>query len=218
MEPIPFDLPKDAKPVMKQGRQLGWGLGLETNLLVFLKPESQGSEAARSVGPVAVDAEFKTRNVPDAAAWEKVRAELKKRMTEYLGPFPPRDLPLDPKVEKEEDREDHTLKVVSIAFDKERRGKIGLLVPKGVPTPRITLLLNDRWGGGIELASKGVYSRAIAAHFVREGLVVAIIEHWDEQFGTSSDLCTAGAATHWVMRVMDYLATQKDLVDPQRIG
>ena len=218
-EPIPFELPKDAPPVMKQGRQLGWGLGLPTNHLVVLKPEPQGSDAARSVGPLAVDAEFKKRNVPDVAAWEKVRAELKKRMADYFGAMPPRDLPLDPKEETaEEDRADHTFKVVSIAFDKERRGKIGLLVPKGAPTPRATLLLNDRWGGGIALASKGVYSRAIAAHFVREGLVVAVIEHWDEQFGASSDLCTAGAATHNVMRAVDYLATLKDLVDPQRIG
>ncbi|MBM4041999.1 MAG: hypothetical protein FJ290_26180, partial [Planctomycetes bacterium] len=206
-EPIPFELPKDAPPVMKQGRQLGWGLGLETNPLVILKPEPQGSEHARAVGPLAVDAEFKPRSVPDAAAWEKVRAELKKRMAAYFGSLPPRDLPLDPKVEKEEDREDHTLRVVSIAFDKERRGRVGLLAPKGAPKPMPTILLNDRWGGGIDLASKGVYSRAIAAHFVREGLLVAIIEHWDEQFGASSDLCTAGAATHNVMRVVDYLAT-----------
>lgn len=232
-EPIPFELPKDAKPVMKQGRQLGWGMGLETNLLVFLKPEPQGSEAARALGPLAVDAEFKGRHVPDSAAWEKVRAELKKRMVEYFGTLPPRDLPLDPRVEKEEeDREDHTLTVVSIAFDKERRGRIGLLIPKlvaagGTPPSRLvqrgdmpppTILLNDRWGGGIELASKGVYSRAIATHFVREGFPIAIIEHWDEAFGTSSDLCTAGAATHWVMRVVDYLATLKDLVDPRRIA
>ncbi|HUT36259.1 MAG TPA: HEAT repeat domain-containing protein [Planctomycetota bacterium] len=226
-EPIPFELPKDAKPVMKQGRHIGWGLGLDTNPLVILKPEPQGSEAARAIGPLAVDAEFKRRDVPDAAAWEKVRAELKKRMAAYFGTMPPRDLPLDPKVEKEEDREDHTLQVVSIAFDKERRGRIGLLVPKGLGghsalrTPHSAnpcILLNDRWGGGIALASKGVYSRAIAAHFVREGFVVAVIEHWDEQFGTSSDLCTAGAASHNVMRAVDYLATLKGLVDPQRIG
>ncbi len=217
-EPIAFELPKDAPPVMKQGRHLGWGLGLAANPLVVLKPEPQGSEHARAVGPLAVDAEFKPHSVPDVAAWEKVRAELKKRMAAYFGAMPPRDLPLDPKVEKEEDREDHTLKVVSIAFDKERRGRIGLLVPKGAPKPAAAILLNDRWGGGIDLASKGVYSRAIAAHFVREGLVVAVIEHWDEAFGASSDLCTAGAATHWVARVVDYLATLKELVDPQRIG
>jgi hypothetical protein len=133
--------------------------------------------------------------------------------------MPPRDAPLDAKTESpEEDRGDHVLKIVSIAFDQEHRGRIGLLVPKGVPSPAATLLLNDRWGGGIEQAAKGVYSRAIAAHFVREGFLVAIIEHWDEAFGASRTLCTAGAATHMVQRTVNYLETLKGLVDPARIG
>jgi len=225
-EPLAFELPAGAKAAMKQGRQLGWALGLETNPLTVLKPEPEGSAHARAIGPLAVDAEFRPRNVATAADWEKVRAELKKRMADYLGALPDlspargaRDAPLDPRIEKpEEDCTDFTLKIVSVAFDKDHRGRIGLLVPKGLPRPTATILLNDRWGGGIEPATKGVYSRAIGAHFVREGFVVAVIEHWDEQFGTSRTLCTAGAATHMVRRAVSYLATLDGLVDPARIG
>ena len=218
-EPVPFERPAAAKLVYKQGRQLGWGLGLETNYLVVVKPEAEGSAHAQAIGPLAVDAEFHKRNVTTVEAWEKVRAGLKKRMADYFGTMPPRDLPLDAKAERpEEDCKDFTFKVASVAFDKERRGRIGLLVPKGAPKPAATILLNDRWGGGIEPATKGVYSRAIAAHFVREGFVVAVIEHWDEAFGDSQTLCTAGAATHMVLRAMDYLGTLTGLVDPARIG
>ena len=218
-EPVAFELPKEAKVLMKQGRQIGWGLGLETNYLTVLKPEAEGSAHAGALGPLAVDAEFRPRGITTVAEWEKVRAELKKRMADYFGTMPPRDAPLDVKVEQpEEDRKDHTFKVVSIAFDKDHRGKIGLLVPKGVPKPTATILLNDRWGGGIEAASKGVYSRAVGAHFVREGFVVAILEHWDEAFGASRTLCTAGAAAHMAARAVDYLGTLKEFVDPARIG
>ena len=218
-EPIAFELPKEAKPVKKRGRQVGWAMGLETNPLTVLKPEAHGSAAARAAGPLAVDAQFRRRGITTVGGWEKVRAELKKRMLKYLGTMPPKDAPLDVKVEqKEEDREDHTFKVVSIAFDKTHRGKIGLLTPKGVPKPTATILLNDRWGGGIDRASRGVYSRAIAAHFVREGFVVAIINHWDDRFGNSRTLCTAGAATHMVVRALNYLATLEGLVEPERIG
>lgn len=218
-ELVPFDLPREAKPAMKLGHQIGWALGLETNPLTVLKPEPQGSEMARSLGPLAVDAEFQKRDIQTVPQWEKVRAELKKRMGEYLGALPPRDAPLDAKAERpDEDREDYVLKVVSVAFDATHRGRIGLLVPKGLPKPAAAIVLSDRWGGGIESAAKGVYSRAIAAHFVREGFVVAVIEHWDEAFGTSRELATAGAAAHMVRRTVNYLETLKGLVDPARIG
>jgi len=218
-EPIPFELPKGAKVVKKRGRHIGWALGLETNYLTVLKPEPAGSAAARALGPLAVDAQFRPRNITTATGWEKLRAEIKKRMVHYFGTLPPKDAPLEAKVEqKEEDCGDFTFKVVSIAFDTRHRGKIGLLVPKGVPRPTATILLNDRWGGGIERASRGVYSRAIGAHFVREGFIVAIIEHWDDRFGTSRTLCTAGAATHMVLRTMNYLGSLEGLVDPERIG
>ena len=204
---------------MKRGRHIGWGLGLETNHLIVLKPEPSGSAGARASGPLAVDAQFRKRHVTTVAGWEKVRAELKKRMSAYFGTLPPPDAPLDVKVEQaEEDCDEFLFKVVSIAFDKSHRGRIGLLVPKGIPRPTATILLNDRWGGGIQRATKGVYSRAIAAHFVREGFLVAVVEHWDDRFGDSSTLCTAGAATHMVMRTMKYLRTLKGLVDPDRIG
>jgi len=218
-EPIPFELPKEAKLVRKQGRQIGFALGLPTNQLTVLTCDPQSRARARDVGPLAVDAEFRKRGITTVDGWEKVRADLKKRMADYLGEMPPADAPLDVKIEQEdEDRQEFLFKVVSIAFDKSRRGRIGLLVPKGLPKPTATILLNDRWGGGIESATKGVYSRAIGAHFVREGFVVAIIEHWDEQFGDSRTLATAGAATHMVRRAMSYLATLEGLVDPARIG
>lgn len=204
---------------MKKGRHVGWSLGLETNTLTVLKPQPHGSARARSLGPLAVDARFRRRTITTAAQWEKVRAALGKRVAAYFGAMPPPAAPLDVKVEHaEEDRKDHTFRVVSVAFDKTRRGKIGLLVPKGVPQPTATILLNDRWGGGIERASGGVYSRAMAAHFVREGFVVAVINHWDDRFGNSSSLCTAGAAAHMVARAVDYLRTLNVLVDPRRIG
>jgi hypothetical protein len=218
-EPIPFELPKTAKPIMKQGRQVGWGLGLETNYLIVLKPGADGGARARALGPLAVDAQFRPRGVTTTEGWEKVRAELRKRMGEYFGTMPPRDAPLEAKVEQqEEDRGDHVFRLISIAFDKDHRGRIALLIPKGIPQPTATILLNDRWGGGIERASRGVYSRAIGAHFVREGFVVAIINHWDDRFGDSRTLCTAGAATHMVLRTTSYLQTLKGLVDPARIG
>lgn len=218
-EPIPYEVPKGAKAVMKKGRQIGWAIGLETNPLTVLKAEPRGSQRARAIGPLAVDAQFRPRGITTAQAWEKVRAELKKRMAAYFGTLPPRPAPLDPKEEQEEeDRGEFTFRVVSIAFDKKHRGRIGLLVPKGIPKPAAAILLNDRWGGGIERAAKGVYSRAIAAHFAREGFIVAIIEHWDDRFGDSRSLCTAGAATHMVLRTLDYLATLKGQVDPARIG
>jgi len=218
-EPIAFEVPKSAKAIMKKGRHVGWGLGLETNYLTVLKAEPAGSERARAIGPLAVDAQFRPRGVTTTAGWEKARAELKKRMQAYFGTMPPRDAPLAAKVEQEaEDRDDHVFKVVSIAFDGAHRGKIGLLVPKGIARPAAAILLNDRWGGGIERASKGVYSRAIAAHFAREGFVVAVINHWDDRFGDSRKLCTAGAAAHMVLRATDYLRSLKGLVDPERIG
>jgi hypothetical protein len=218
-EPIPFDVPKGAKVVMKKGRHVGWALGLETNRLTVLKAEPNGSERARAIGPLAVDAQFRKRGVTTVAGWQKARVALKKRMLAYFGTMPPRRAPLDVKVEQpEEDRQDHVFRLVSIAFDKDHRGRIGLLIPKGVPKPTATILLNDRWGGGIERASKGVYSRAIGAHFVREGFVVAMINHWDKRFGSSRTLCTAGAATHMVVRTMNYLHTLEGLVDPKRIG
>ena len=216
-EPIPFEIPKTAKVVMKRGRQIGWGLGLKTNYLTVVKPGANANRAL-SVGPVAVDAQFRKRSVTTVKDWEKVRADLKKRMAKYLGALPPRDAPLKVKTEQEEDRKDHTFKLVSIDFDKSHRGRIGLLIPKGMPKPAATILLNDRWGGGIERASRGVYSRAMGAHFVREGFLVAIINHWDDRFGGSRELCTAGAATHMVLRTVKYLQTLKGLVDPGRIG
>ena len=218
-EPVPFELPEGAKAVMKQGRQLGWGLGLQTNYLVVVKPDPQTSAHAQAIGPLAVDAEFQKRGVTTTAGWEKARAELKKRMLAYFGSLPPRDAPLEIKVEQpEQDREDYLFKVVSVAFDPEHRGKIGLLTPKGFPKPALTILLNDRWGGGIEPATTGVYSRAIGAQFVREGFVVAILTHWDEVFGHSRTLCTAGAAAHMVVRTMNYLESESGLVEPGRIG
>jgi hypothetical protein len=217
-EPIPFELPEGAKAIRKEGRQIGWGLGLETNYLTVLKAHPRGGAGARAAGPLAVDARFRKRGTTTAKGWEKVRAELKRRMADYFGTMPPRDAPLNARIEREEDRRDHTFRLVSIVFDKDHRGRIGLLVPKGVPRPTATILLNDRWGGGIERASRGVYSRAMGAHFVREGFLVAVINHWDDRFGASRTLCTAGAATHMVMRTVDYLRTLTGLVGPERIG
>jgi len=76
----------------------------------------------------------------------------------------------------------------------------------------------DRWGGGIERATGGVYSRAEAVHLARHGLLVAVLNHWDDRFGKSRKLCTAGAATHMVIRATQYLRTLTDLVDSAQIG
>jgi len=218
-EPIPFELPEGAKVIKGAGRQAGWGLGLQTNCLVVVKPDPQETARAQSLGPLAVDAEFRKREVTTVEEWEKVRAGLKKRVLAYFGTLPPKDAPLDVKVEQEgQDREDYLFKVVSVAFDQDHRGRIGLLVPKGLSKPTATILVNDRWGGGIEPASSGVYSRAIGVHFAREGFVVVLLGHWDEVFGKSTTLCTAGAATHMVLRTMSYLETLSGPVDPERIG
>jgi hypothetical protein len=217
--PIVFELPKEARPVMEKGRLIGHAMGLKTNPLTLLRTRQRDAVAARAIGPLAVDARFQPRNVTTGAAWESVRGELRNRMLAYFGKMPPVAAPLDVKVEqKRQDRQDHSFEVVSIAFSKDHRGRIGLLVPKGVPLPAAAIVLNDRWGGGIERASSGVYSRAIAAHFVRDGFVVAVINHWDDRFGDSRTLCTAGAATHMVLRTVRYLRTLKGLVDPGRIA
>ena len=217
--PIAFELPEGATPVMERGRLIGHAMGLKTNPLTLLRARPGDAATARAIGPLAVDAQFRPRPVTTPAAWEAVRAGLRKRMLDYFGRMPPADAPLDVKVErKQEDRQDHTFEVVSIAFDTDHRGRIGLLVPKGAPLPAATVLLNDRWGGGIERASGGVYSRAIAAHFVRDGFVVAVINHWDDRFGDSGTLCTAGAATHMVLRTVRYLRTLDGVVDPNRIA
>jgi hypothetical protein len=216
---IPLKIPEDADKAYEKNRQIGWGLGPKINRLTVINLGGRGAGRAHGGGPLSVNAKFQKRNVKTAKEWEKVRAELQKLLLDYFGEMPPRDAPLEVKVEQEEkDRKDHTFKVISIAFDKEHRGKIGLLIPKGIPKPGPAILLNDRWGGGIERASGWVYSRAMGTHFVREGFVVAIINHWDEKFGTSRKLCTAGAATHMVMRTVNYLQTLDDLVKPDQIG
>ncbi len=219
-EPIPFEMPKDAKPgTNERGQVTHFKLGLETNALkVYPPPESLRQ---RRNSPVDVDHAFEPRPIQTLEDWTKAREKIRKAVLDYFGEMPDRKIPLDAKVEKESDDFEHKVRHVTIAFDKARRGAACVLIPKGVPTPAAAVLMYDAYRDGttsIDRLTGSLYSRAYAVHLVREGFVVVVLNHWDKVFGKSRRLSTIGATVHFTSRTIDYLQTQKDLVDPRRIG
>jgi len=218
--PIPFELPKDAElKTDERGRNAHYRVGLRTNYLkIYPVPEKV---RVPSSSPALQDHAFQPRPIKTLADWKAARAKIEKAITGYFGELPKRDLPLEPKVEKEEEDFEYTVRHVTLAFDGSRRGKLCMLIPKAVPRPAAALLMYDAYRDGttsIERLTGRLYSRAYALHMVREGFVVVALDHWKDVFGKSSRLCTMGATVHFTRRVIDYLLTQKKLVDPERIG
>ena len=215
---IPFQRPANAVDATDpEGRvTIGYEYGVELNRITIF---SHSSRAERSgSGPLEVDNTFARREVTTLEQWQKAREQIKSAVMNYFGQMPAMDMPLDPKVDSEEDRGDHLLRIVSYQFGGGQRGRIGLLIPKGLPAPGPVILICDAWGNGVERIASGVYSRTLGLHLVRAGVVIGALDHWYEVFGTSSRLCTMGAAVHNIRRAVSYLETQKDLVNPKQIG
>ena len=201
----------------RNGRFIGWAFGIKTNALCVIPP-GIGARADGSCSPLKLTREYTPRNVTTLAEWKEVREDIRKRVLDYFGQVPSAKLPLDAKVEAEEDREDLTYRLVSVAFNAEHRGKIGLLIPKGIPTPAPAVIVYDGFGGGIERLFQGVYSRSFGAHLARCGLIVVGLEHWYDRYGSSETLAPLGASTHMATRAVQYLLTQSKLVHPKQIG
>jgi hypothetical protein len=216
-ELVPFKVPEGTEELKKEGRPIGWKMGLETNYLNLYKAGGAGRHVM-AISPLRVDNRFQSRSISTAADWEKLAAQLRKKVGVYFGVMPSMDIPLDHKTEESKDYKDYIFSLESIAFNKEHRGKMGILIPKGIQLPAPAIIMYDGYGGGIKRACQGVYSRASAVHFARYGFIVVVLNHWDDRFGKSSKLCTAGAATHMVRRTVQYLVTRKDLVNPKQIG
>jgi len=219
-EPIRYEKPTGAENFRDEmGRFVSWKTGMTTNYLKVYPPNYTG-EQARPAGycPLTTDREFNSRSAKTPAEWEKVRAQIRKQVTSYFGDVPDLKLPLDAIEDPEADKGDYVLKEVAIAFNDEFRGKMVLVIPKGMPTPAPAILLYDAWGGGIQRATEGVYSRALAIHMARQGFVVVAMPHWNKIFGKRRDLCTMGATVHFTRRAINYLLTKKQLVHPDQIA
>jgi len=201
----------------RNGRFTGWGIGIKTNLLQIVPP-GVGAQVDAGRSPLKLTHEYAPRDIDTVAKWEEARADTRKRILGYFGQVPSAKLPLDVKVEAEEDREDLRYRLVSVAFNAEHRGKIGLLIPKGIPTPAPAVIIYDGFGGGIDRLFKGVYSRSFGPHLARCGFVVVGLNHWYDRYGKSDTLAPLGASTHMATRAVQYLLTQPKLVDPKQIG
>ncbi len=217
-EPIPWRPPAGAeKAYDDRGALVCWKLGFPTNLLrVYAPPEAD--EPVPALSPVKVDRHFRPRNAATLEQWKHLRADIRRRVLAYFGKMPPVDVPLAPKLLKQQEHDEYTLRLLTIAFDAKRRGHLCLLIPKAVPTPAAAILMYDGATQGIDRICGSRYTRCMGKHWVREGFVVVALEHWDKVFGESAELATIGAAVHFTRRVVDYLLTQKQLVHSQRIG
>lgn len=240
---VPFQRPTEAKDVTdaKGVRAIGYSFGMSMNQTIFLRaPADPKNPPGRPPNcPLDVDNEFKPRGVASVEEWEKARDKIRKAVRAYFGAMPMADLDLEPKIESEQDCEDYTLRTVSYAHSPSQRGKLCLMIPKGLPGPAPAILIYDAWGNQIKAVTgqplsqeeidvvkasgtpytgKATYSRTIGVHLVRQGVVVVALDHWYDQYGKSTRLNTAGAAVHAVTRVINYLETQKELVNPKQIG
>lgn len=200
-----------------RGNVVAWTVGIETNLMRIIPP-GVGAGGDGSGSPLNLDREYNSRSVTTLEQWSQLRADIRKRIVGYFGEVPSAKLPLEAKLEAKEDREDLEYRLVSVAFNKDHRGKIGLLIPKGIPTPAPAVIVYDGFGGGIDRLFQGVYSRSFGTHLARCGFVVVALNHWYDRYGTSDTLAPLGASAHMATRAVQYLLTQPKLVHPQQIG
>lgn len=214
--PVPLERPAGASDA-KDARQrvIGWQIGPATNPLQMIQ---LGSGEDSTASPLKMDRQYNPRSITTLAQWKQLRADIHKRVLEYVGAMPSNKMPLAAKVESEKDNGDYILRTVTVAFDKKIRGKIAVVIPKGLPAAAPAVIIYDGWGGGIQRLTEGVYSRAFAVHLARDGFVVAALDHWYEKFGESTELATLGAAMHMATRARQYLVAQKKLVAPDQIG
>ncbi len=216
-EPIRLEKPENARHGWHRGgRAVGWDTGFKTNVLRVVLP--RGNPHVGGLCPLRVDNEFRPRNAQTAGEWEKLRPRIRRAVRGYFGKMPSADVPLDPRLEQTQVKEEYTRKLITVAFDENLRGRMCVLIPKGTPTPAPAILLYDAFGAGIDRSCGKLYCRAYAIHLAREGFVVVALDHWDKVFGKSVELGTVGAAVHFATRTVDYLLTQKDLVAPEKIG
>ncbi len=201
----------------QRGNVTAWTTGIKTNLLRIIPP-GVGGEGAEARSPLKLTREYESRDVGTLEQWKQIRADIRKRILGYFGQVPSADLPLEPKLEAQEDREDLEYRLVSVAFDADHRGKIGLLIPKGIPTPAPVVIVYDGFGGGIDRLFSGVYSRAFGTHLARCGFVVVALNHWYDRYGQSETLAPLGASAHMATRAVQYLLSQPKLVAPGQIG
>lgn len=215
--PVPLEKPAGASDA-KDARQrvIGWQIGPATNPLLQMIQLGSGEDSSAS--PLKMDRDYNPRSITTLAQWKQLRPDISKRVLGYFGAMPSNKLPLDAKVESEKDNGDYVLRTVTVAFDKKIRGKIAVVIPKGLPAAAPAVIIYDGWGGGIQRLTEGVYSRAFAVHLARDGFVVAALDHWYEKFGQSTELATLGAAVHMATRARQYLAAQKKLVAADQIG
>ncbi len=217
-EPMLLEKPQGAKEVTSpQGNVTAWAVGIETNLLQIIPPGT-GEIEGQSGSPLLMTREYDQRSVQTRQQWEQLRQDIRKRILGYFGEVPSAELPLEAKVEQTEDRGDLVFRLVSVAFSGHRRAKIGLLIPKGIPTPAPAVIVYDGFGGGIDRLFNGVYSRSFGTHLARCGFVVVGLNHWYDRYGESETLAPLGASTHMATRAVQYLLSEPELVHPMQIG
>jgi len=212
--------PEGTRPAKdRRGRFIGWHLGIEKNPITIIPPGLDKHRLGAPVAATALAHDYSPRNVTTLAQWKPVRADIRQRVLKFLEPMPPSNLPLDAKVESTKDKGDYTLRRVSVAFTKTERGQIGLVIPKGLPTPAPALIMYGAYGCGIDKSTEDVYSRAYGVHLARLGMVVAVLDHWYEKYEKHGEgaIMPLAASIHMGRRTVDYFLTQKDLVNPKQI-
>jgi len=173
--------------------------------------------------------------ITSAAQWERRRGEIRQRVIDVMGKFPPRQAPLDARTLSEEDTADYTRRKVSYLSAEGDRIPAWLLVPKrgGKPWPAVLALHQTEAIGkdsavgiggaphvryGHELAARGFVVLApdciTAGERVLAGSKPYVTEVFDRQHPEWSAL---GKMCSDHMRGIDYLETL-DFVDRRRIG
>ncbi|KKL90700.1 hypothetical protein LCGC14_1902060 [marine sediment metagenome] len=204
----------------REGRLIGYHVGIQTNPITIVKDDLGQHRTGRPFAPTVMAQDYTARRITTVAQWQTLRGDIVKRIQGFFAKMPPRPAPLKAKIEQTKDYPDYTTRLVSIAFDGDRRAKLCLVIPKGLPTPAPAIIMFGAYGNGIEKMTAGVYSRTYAVHLARLGVVTAVVEHFYDTYRTSGDgeLIPLAASVHMGFRAVDYLLTLKGLVHPKQIA
>jgi len=166
--------------------------------------------------------------VKTAADWSKRRAHILGHMQVVMGPMPDdsRKVPLDPKLDSEEDRGSYVLKKMTIAVEKDDRLPLYLLVPKKregkLPAVLCSHPTSLPLGKGVPAGFGEKKDRAYAVHLVERGYVTLAPDYvnmgeykFDAYKNGYISATMKGIWNH--MRCIDFLQTLPE-VDGSRIG
>jgi dienelactone hydrolase len=183
--------------------------------------------------PLLVDADGK--EITTAAGWEKARQALRARWVEHLGTPPEKPAGLDVRVEKAEEMDGYTRRLVSFRSEGDDRINAYLLVPAGLgeneKRPAVVVFhetTRDTFRQPVGLGQKP--ELALALHLVRRGYVTLSPECYilKDPAGWAKGQASAlekrrpgwtglGKMTFDASRCVDYLETLP-AVDRERIG